>query len=165
MTSRGADGFRLTILNPAGRDPEQRFDDPPGPADGQHPPINFHGFAACTRGVFHYDTQRAIAEQTPVLLLLRGEFRASERAFDELKKHGRKVAVSLKETGLHQIAQQLCDRGRLSRFTRILEQVFRQDGFVVEGLRDEVRVRLLEAEHDGGVVRCLHGFDFVPALA
>src|SRR4029450_5878935 len=54
--------------------------------------------------------------------LLRGEFRASERALDELKKHRRKVVVSLKETGLHQIAQQLCDRGKLSRFMRILVQ-------------------------------------------
>ena len=122
MASPGADDFRLTVLNPAGRDPEQHFDDAPSPIGGGHPPINFHGYAACTRGVFHCDTRRAIAEETPVLLLLRGEFRASERALNELKKHGRKVVVSLKETGLHQIAQQLCDRGRLSRFMRILAQ-------------------------------------------
>lgn len=149
MTSRGADGFRLTILNPAGRDPEQRFDDPPGPADGQHPPINFHAFAACTRGVFHYDTQRAIAEQTPVLLLLRGEFRASERAFDELKKHGRKVAVSLKETGLHQIAQQLCDRGRLSRFMRILAQA---DGCIATTLEAAEIYQRARAKHNPDTV-------------
>jgi len=122
MASPGADDFRLTVLNPAGRDPEQHFDEAPGPGGAEHPPINFHGYAACTRGVFHYDTRRAIGEETPVLLLLRGEFRASERALNELKKHGRKVVVSLKETGLHQIAQQLCDRGRLSRFMRILAQ-------------------------------------------
>jgi hypothetical protein len=122
MTSQSADDFRLTVLNPAGRDPEQHFDEVPGPGGAEHSPINFHAYAACTRGVFHYDPRRAIAEGTPVLLLLRGEFRASERALNELKKHGRKVAVSLKETGLHQIAQQLCDRGRLSRFMRILAQ-------------------------------------------
>jgi hypothetical protein len=122
MASLGADDFRLTVLNPAGRDPEQQFRNGVGPGEGEHPPINFHGYAACTRGVFHYDTRRAIAEGTPVLLLLRGEFRASERALDELKKHRRKVVVSLKETGLHQIAQQLCDRGKLSRFMRILAQ-------------------------------------------
>jgi hypothetical protein len=122
MTSKSTDDFRLTVLNPAGRDPEQQFRNGVGPGEGEHPPINFHGYAACTRGVFHYDTRRAIAEGTPVLLLLRGEFRASERALDELKKHRRKVVVSLKETGLHQIAQQLCDRGKLSRFMRILEQ-------------------------------------------
>ena len=122
MTSQGADDFRLTVLNPGGRDPEQHFQDTPGPGQGEHPPVNFHAFAACTRGAFHYDTRRAIAEGTPVLLLLRGEFRASERALGELKKHQRTVVVSLKETGLHQIAQQLCDRGKLSRFMRILGQ-------------------------------------------
>jgi hypothetical protein len=122
MTSQNADDFRLTVLNPAGRDPEQHFDVAPAPGGGEHPPVNFHAYAACTRGVFHYDTRRAIGEETPVLLLLRGEFRASERALDELKKQGRKVVVSLKETGLHQIAQQVCDRGRLLRFMRILAQ-------------------------------------------
>jgi len=122
MTSQNADDFRLTVLNPGGRDPEQRFHDGLGPGEGEHPPINFHAYAACTHGVFHYDTRRAIAEETPVLLLLRGEFRASERALAELKKHQRTVVVSLKETGLHQIAQQLCDRGKLSRFMRILAQ-------------------------------------------
>jgi hypothetical protein len=122
MTSQNADAFRLTVLNPGGRDSEQRFHDGLAPGEGEHPPINFHAYAACTRGAYHYDTRRAIAEETPVLLLLRGEFRASERALDELKKHQRKVVVSLKETGLHQIAQQLCDRGKLSRFMRILSK-------------------------------------------
>ena len=120
MASPGADDFRLTVLNPGGRDPEQHFRDAIDPGAGKHPPINFHGFAACTGGAFHYDTQRAITEETPVLLLLRGDFRNSERALGELKKHGRKVAVSLKETGLHQIAEQLCDRAKLSRFMKIL---------------------------------------------
>jgi hypothetical protein len=122
MTSQNGDDFRLTVLNPGGRDSEQRFHDGLAPGEGEHPPINFHAYAACTRGAYHYDTRRAIAEETSVLLLLRGEFRASERALDELKKHQRKVVVSLKETGLHQIAQQLCDRGKLSRFMRILSK-------------------------------------------
>src|SRR5258705_4614299 len=122
MASQGGDDFRLTVLNPAGRDPEQHFQETASPDGQEHPPINFHGYAACTRGVFHYDTRRAIAEATPVLLLLRGDFRNSERALSEVKKHGRTVAVSLKETGLHQIAQQLCDREKLSRFMKILAQ-------------------------------------------
>ena len=123
MESEGADDFRLTVLNPGGRDPEQHFRETIDPGAGKHPPINFHGFAACTRGAFHHDTQRAITEETPVLLLLRGDFRNSERALGELKKHGRTVAVSPKETGLHQIAQQLCDRAKLSRFMKILGEV------------------------------------------
>src|SRR6266480_4223567 len=122
MASQGGDDFRLTVLNPGGRDPEQHFQETASPNGQEHPPINFHGYAACTRGVFHYDTRRAIAEATPVLLLLRGDFRNSERALSELKKHGRTVAVSLKETGLHQIAQQLCDHEKLSRFMKIVGQ-------------------------------------------
>ncbi len=122
MGSQSADDFRLTVLNPSGRDPEQHFHDTIDPSAGEHPPINFHGYAACTRGAFHYDTRRAITEETPILLLLRGDFRNSEGALGELKKHGRKIAVSLKETGLHQIAQQLCDRAKLSRFITILAQ-------------------------------------------
>ena len=122
MASHDVDGFRLTVLNPRGHDANQEFRTLPAPGEGAHPPINFHAFAACTQGAFHHDPHRAIAENTPVLLLLRGDFRASERALAHLKKHGRTVVVSLKETGLHQIAQQLCDRGRLSRFSKILAQ-------------------------------------------
>jgi len=122
MTSQGAEHFRLTVLNPGGRDPEQQFHDLPAPGESTHPPINFHAFAACTLGAFHCKTRRAIAEETPVLLLLRSDFRASERALHDLKKQGRIVAVSLKETGLHQIAQQLHDRAKLSRFMKIVAE-------------------------------------------
>jgi hypothetical protein len=51
---------------------------------------------------------------------LRGDFKSSERAFAELKQHGRTVAVSLKETGLHQIAWQLSDPAKLERFLKIV---------------------------------------------
>ncbi|PYJ30102.1 MAG: hypothetical protein DMF24_06115 [Verrucomicrobia bacterium] len=122
MTSQSAEDFRLTVLNPGGRDPEQQFHDLPAPGEGAHPPINFHAFAACTLGAFHFNPRHAIAEETPVLLLLRSDFLASERALHDLKKQGRIVAVSLKETGLHQIAQQLRDRAKLSRFMKIAVQ-------------------------------------------
>jgi hypothetical protein len=122
MTSQDAGHFRLTVLNPAGRDAEQEFRDLPAPGEGAHPPVNFHAFAACTKGAFHHNTRRVISENTPVLLLLRGDFRASERALADLKNHGRTVVVSLKETGLHQIAQQLRNRSRLSRFMKIVAQ-------------------------------------------
>ena len=120
MASWGADDFRLTVLNPGGRDPEQHFTDAIAPAEGPHPPVNFHAYAACTRGVFHHDHRRAVGEETPVLLLLRSDFWASERALEDLKKRGRTVVVSLKETGLHQIAQQLCDHIKLCRFIKVL---------------------------------------------
>jgi len=122
MTSQSAEDFRLTVLNPGGRDQEQQFQNVPAPGEGAHPPINFHAFAACTSGAFHFNPPRAVAENTPVLLLLRSDFRSSERALRDLKKQGRIVAVSLKETGLHQIAKQLRDRARLSRFMKILAE-------------------------------------------
>ena len=120
MVPTSTENFRLTVLNPGGRDPEQQFHSVPAPGEGAHPPINFHAFAACTSGAFHRDPRRAIAENTPVLLLLRSDFRASERALADLKSQGRTVAVSLKETGLHQIAQHLRHPGKLSRFTKIV---------------------------------------------
>ena len=114
--------FRLTVLNPGGRDPEQHFPDGAGELMQSHQPTNFHAYAACTRGSFQRETKSALAESTPVLLLLRGDFAASERALAALQKEGRFVAVSLKETGLHQIAEQLRNPARLERFVRIVKQ-------------------------------------------
>jgi len=122
MAFREPENFRLTVLNPGGRDREQQFHGVPAPGEGAHPPTNFHAFAACTLGAFHFSARPALAEDTPVLLLLRSDFRASERALRDLKKRGRTVAVSLKETGLHQIARQMCDRARLSRLMKIVAQ-------------------------------------------
>ncbi|MFL6543100.1 MAG: hypothetical protein ACJ8I9_08030 [Chthoniobacterales bacterium] len=120
MDDAASRAFRLTVLNPGGRDPEQHFPDGAGEPSAAHPPTNFHAFAACTRGSFHRETRRAIAENTAVLLLLRGDFRHSERALHELRHAGRTVAVSLKETGLHQIAAQLHDPDKLGRFVSIV---------------------------------------------
>ncbi|HXM32083.1 MAG TPA: hypothetical protein VN921_00400 [Chthoniobacterales bacterium] len=127
MTEPDRVHFRLTVLNPGGRDPEQHFPDGAGDTAQTHAPINFHAYAACTRGSFHRETKSASAEGTPVLLLLRGDFRASESALAALQNEGRVVAVSLKETGLHQIAQQLRDPAKLARFTGIVK---RADGCI-----------------------------------
>jgi hypothetical protein len=127
MAQNDSSPFRLTVLNPGGRDPEQHFPDGAGETSQPHQPTNFHAYAACTRGSFHREVKRANAEATPVLLLLRGDFIASERALDALQKEGRIVAVSLKETGLHQIAEQLRDPVRLTRFAGI---VTRADGCI-----------------------------------
>src|SRR5437773_2985528 len=122
MAQNDPSPFRLTVLNPGGRDPEQHFPDGPGETTQPHPPTNFHAYAACTRGSFHREVKRAIAEATPVLLLLRGDFSASERALSALQKEKRVVAVSLKETGLHQIADQLREPAKLARFARIVSR-------------------------------------------
>src|SRR5436190_22715608 len=101
MTSQGGEHFRLTVLNPGGRDPEQQFENVPAPSEGAHPPINFHAFAACTLGAAHDNARRAVADKAPLLLLLRSDVRAVERALSDLKTLGCTVAVSLQETGLH----------------------------------------------------------------
>lgn len=119
MEASGAPGFRLSVLNPGGRDPEQAFtasDNKVG-----HAPVNFHAYAACTGGTFYSDPRRAAEDPAPVLLLLRGNLRAAEHALQYLKKTGSTVAVSFKETGLHQIAAQLGDAGRLRRARRLME--------------------------------------------
>ncbi len=119
-TEAGAAGhFRLAVLNPRGRDPEQDFSlGVANPNDG-HAPVNFHAYAACTGGLFLRDGKRALAQGLPVLLLLRGDFKETQRALGELKKAGLPVVVSLKETGLHQIAKQLSDPKRAARFREI----------------------------------------------
>ncbi|MEN3370826.1 MAG: hypothetical protein V7609_2969 [Verrucomicrobiota bacterium] len=127
MASANPANFRLTVLNPGGRDPEQHFPDGAGEVTQPHQPTNYHAYAACTRGSFQRETKAAEAEATPVLLLLRGDFTASERALAALQKAGRSVAVSLKETGLHQIANQLRDPDRLAHFVRIVQ---RADGCI-----------------------------------
>jgi hypothetical protein len=127
MTSSNAADLRLTVLNPGGSDLEQYFDKPIEPDSPAHAPVNFHAYAACTQGTFHREIKSAKTDNTPVLLLLRGNFKASERALHELKGQKRKVAVALKESGLHQIARQLADRAKLSRFLNI---VSRADGCI-----------------------------------
>ena len=71
MTPNESHGFRLTVLNPGGHDHEQSFPHDAGEPGPEHAPVNFHALAACTRGSFQRETKRAVAEETPVLLLLR----------------------------------------------------------------------------------------------
>jgi len=122
MTSADAENFRLAVLNPGGRDHEQHFTENRAPQTNEHPPVNFHAYAACTHGAVFRDTKRAIASNWPLLLLLRGDFRASERALAEMKKSKRKIVAALKETGTHQIAQQLSDPTRFGRFVKIVRE-------------------------------------------
>jgi hypothetical protein len=110
------------VLNPGGNDPEQHFDARGATGKQPHAPVNFHAYAACTGGSFYRDTARAANGGNAVLLLLRGDFRAAERALDALLEANVVVAVSLKETGLHQIAEQLEDKTRLERFLRIVRK-------------------------------------------
>jgi hypothetical protein len=114
--------FRLTVLNPGGRDSAQHFANGSSDSAPAHPPTNFHAYAACTGGSFYREVKGALAEATPALLLLRGDFIASERALNALQAAKLSVAISLKETGLHQIADQLRDPRKLNRLVRIVRQ-------------------------------------------
>ena len=123
MTTTDAGGLHLTVLNPGGRDPEQDFSSGEKglPEEKAHAPVNFHAYAACTRGKFCRLTRSALAAKQPVLLLLRGDFKQSLKALFALKRGGLTVVVSLKETGLHQIEKQLSDPRRAKRFRETVE--------------------------------------------
>lgn len=149
MAADSPENFRLTVLNPGGRDPEQQFHSVPAPIGRAHPPINFHAFAACTFGWFHRDTRRVLGKKTPVLLLLRSDFRASERALTDLKKERRTVALSLKETGTHQIVQQLRDPAKLSRFMKIVAHA---DGCIATTPEAAEIYQRVRSKHDPATV-------------
>ena len=122
MASADADNFRLAVLNPGGRDPEQHFPSGADVSGNQHAPVNFHAYAACTHGGVFREVRRAMATGWPVLVLLRGDFRVTEQALRQLKRKGRIAAVAFKESGGHQIAQQLNDAARLARFAKIVSE-------------------------------------------
>ena len=61
MASDPSSGFRLNVLNPGGRDPEQNFADAAVSHSTAHAPVNFHAYAACTEGSFYRETNKAIA--------------------------------------------------------------------------------------------------------
>jgi hypothetical protein len=145
MPSAAATDFRLCVLSPGGRDLEQYFDKPVGPNGAGHPPVNLHAFAACTGGSFHRNTKNAIDEKRPVLLVLRGNFRATERALIACKKENRAVAVALKETGLHQIAGQLRDSAKLARCLRLVTQA---DGCIATTPEAAEFFRRVRGNHD-----------------
>jgi hypothetical protein len=119
MATHTRERFRLSVLNPAGRDAEQHFGDGAAADAAAHAPVNYHAYAACTGGSFFRDTERAIAAGHPVLLLLKPRFREAERALAALKAAGLRVVVTLKETGVHQIADQMQDQLQLQRLLRI----------------------------------------------
>src|SRR5260370_13783053 len=115
MASTDATDFQLSVLNPGGRDLEQHFDEPVGPGANGHPPVNLHAFAACTGGSFHRTTKNAIEEKRPILLLFRGNFRATERALAQCQKEKRTRAGALKETCPHPNSEQLLHPPKLAR--------------------------------------------------
>ena len=112
--------MQLAVLNPGGRDPEQRFPDGAGALDARiHAPVNYHAYAACTRGGFFRDAKAIPAEMRSVLVLLRKDLKPSLAAVKALMAGGRTVVISWKESGQHQIAKQLDSAANLTLFREI----------------------------------------------
>lgn len=113
--------YPITVLNPGGGDKARDFPDFAGkPEAAGHPPVNFHAYAACTGGSFQRSVQIAINLENPVLMLLRGNLKKAGKAVAALKRADLTVAVSLKETGFHQVAGQLDRAGQLARLREIM---------------------------------------------
>ncbi len=110
----------LAVLNPGGRDPDQIFPDFAGsPSETAHPPVNFHGYAACVGGAFYRRDQAIPASERRVLLLLRGNLKACRQPLVEFRRARKTLLVSLKESGLSQAGALLGDLARLERFREI----------------------------------------------
>lgn len=110
--------MQLTVLNPGGKDPAQSFPDMAGPVDPSvHGPINYHAYAACTRGSFQKSAEHI--DGGPILLLLRRNLKQALKALCELKDKGCTVAVSWKESGLHQVGAQLEKADSVTLFNQI----------------------------------------------
>ncbi len=112
----------LSVLNAGGSDPYQPFPDGAGvPASGgarAHAPVNYHAYAACTRGAFHRKAT-TLPPSGPVLVLLRRDLKLALKTVEALKSAKRPVAISLKESGYHQVAAMLSDARRLSQFREV----------------------------------------------
>ncbi len=134
----------FAVLNPKGRDPEQLFPDGAGePNEESHPPVNYHGYAACLGGGFYRNVDRIPDSCADVLVLLRKKnLRSAMDAIRHIRTGGRRAWVSLKESGQHQIADFLNDPTRLELFVEIAgladgylsstgaaESVYRNAGF------------------------------------
>ncbi len=124
MPAETAAPICLAVLNPGGHDPLIDYADGPGrPDDGGHPPVNYHAYAACTRGVFSDSTRAVLAQRErfdAVIVLIRARVSVSLRAMQELKKAGFTVLAAWKEAGPYQIADQLRSSRSLAAYQDIL---------------------------------------------
>ncbi len=112
--------MQLAVLNPGGRDAEQRFPDGAGAVDARiHAPVNYHAYAACTHGGFFRDARAIPGDMRAVLLLLRSDLKPALAALRTLKSAGRTVAISWKESGQHQVAEQLDSAAGITLFREI----------------------------------------------
>lgn len=121
--------FSFAVLNPGGRDGTRIFAQGAGsPLDPGHPPVNYHGYAACCCGGFYRKAEEVPDTVDGVLLLLRknGLGDAFE-AVRSLRKQGKRVMISWKESGLPQVARTLGSPALSTKFRAVCAQA---DGFI-----------------------------------
>jgi hypothetical protein len=121
--------FSFAVLNPGGRDPIRIFAQGAGsPTDPGHPPVNYHGYAACCRGAYfrrHGDIPDSV--EGVLVLLRKNGLGDALQAIRSLRKRGKQVLVSWKESGLPQVARAL-ERPRIAnRFRAVCAEAH---GFV-----------------------------------
>ena len=115
--------MKLSVLNPGGNDPEQHFPDFAGQPDGvAHPPVNYHGFAACTGGGFYRKDTAIPADAKAVLVLMRHDLKSARAAVVELRRAKKTVAIAWKEAGAFQVAAQLARPAKVQLFREICER-------------------------------------------
>jgi len=105
--SDSASSFRLAVVTPGGKDGRKSFPHGAGkPGDPGHLPVNFHAYAACTQGSY-LSGEGVMPEENHVLLLIGSRMERAESLLHRLKDAGKKVVITIKETGLPQISAQL----------------------------------------------------------
>jgi len=112
--------MQINVLNPQGNDPEQAFSEGAGvPNDRVHAPVNYHAYAACTRGTFYREAVRIPHEQRAIVLLLRRDLKLALKTIAQLQANQQCVAVAWKECGKHQIAEQLESEKNVALFREV----------------------------------------------
>lgn len=112
----------LHVLNPDGGDSFQDFSQELPLPDNGHAPVNFHAYAAATKGVFARKVEELPLDDSPVLVLLRRRLAFSLKAISALDGK-RPLWVSWKETGTDQVKKQLSRWGNKTKLVQILARV------------------------------------------
>jgi hypothetical protein len=142
--------MKVAVLNPQGNDPDQSFPDSAGDPDERvHPPVNYHGFAACSRSGFFRDPNSIPDDTRAVILVLTHSLKRANMALTRLRREKRVVVLAWKEAGAHQVAQQLANPRDLALFRELCE---RSDGAIA------TTPDLIPFFHGGGASRV----EFIP---
>jgi hypothetical protein len=119
----------FAVLNPGGRDQTRIFPQGAGlPSDSGHPPVNYHAYAACCQGGFFRRWEEVPDAVRRVMVLLRKDgLNQALHVARKLRKRGKHVVISWKESGLHQVAPVLAKPRLHQRFRAVCSEV---DGFI-----------------------------------